>query len=107
MQRVCVNCRARDESDPVRLAEQPGEVFTYSMDYIAGAVDTPLVVAVVDFQGGGRMVCMITDRELEEVRVGMPVTMSFRKLRVVNGIHNYYWKAVPSRFENGADGERG
>ena len=23
--------------------------------------------------------------------------MSFRKLRVVNGIHNYYWKAVPQR----------
>jgi hypothetical protein len=23
--------------------------------------------------------------------------MSFRKLRVVNGIHNYYWKAIPQR----------
>lgn len=98
-QQVCVNCRARVESGPVRLAERPGQVFTYSMDYIAGAVDTPLVVTVVDFSGGGRMVCMMTDRELEEVHVGMPVTMSFRKLRVVNGIHNYYWKAVPSRFK--------
>jgi hypothetical protein len=28
----------------------------------------------------------------------MPVEMSFRKLRVVNGIHNYYWKAVPRRL---------
>jgi hypothetical protein len=25
------------------------------------------------------------------------VEMSFRKLRVVNGIHNYYWKAIPRR----------
>ena len=97
-QRVCVNCQARDDYTPVRLSDRPGKVFTYSMDYIAGAVDTPLVVSAVDFQGGGRVLCMMTDRELDEVRVGMPVTMSFRKLRVVNGIHNYYWKAIPRRF---------
>ena len=96
-QRVCVECRARDDHEPVRLSDKAGELFTYSMDYIAGAVDTPLVVAVVDFDGGGRVLCMMTDRELEEVRVGMPVEMSFRKLRVVNGIHNYYWKAIPRR----------
>ncbi len=96
-QRVCVECRKVDDSEPVRLSDKPAELFTYSMDYIAGAVDTPLVVAVVDFEGGGRVLCMMTDRELEEVRVGMPVEMSFRKLRVVNGIHNYYWKAVPQR----------
>ena len=70
-------------------------MFTYSMDYLAGTTDTPLVIAVVDFDGGGRALCMVTDRELDEIQVGMPVEMSFRKLRVVNGIHNYYWKAVP------------
>ena len=102
-QRVCVNCQSAGDFTNVRLSDRPGEVFTYSMDYIAGAVDTPLVVSVVDFQGGGRIICMMTDRELEEVRVGLPVTMSFRKLRVVNGIHNYYWKAIPSRFAAGAD----
>ena len=96
-QRVCVECRRVDDSEPVRLSDKPGELFTYSMDYIAGAVDTPLVVAVVDFEGGGRVLCMMTDRELDEVRIGMPVDMSFRKLRVVNGIHNYYWKAIPRR----------
>ena len=97
-QRVCVNCQALDDHSHLRLSDRPGELFTYSMDYIAGAVDTPLVVGVVDFQGGGRIICMMTDRELDEVRVGMPVQMSFRKLRVVNGIHNYYWKAVPRRL---------
>ena len=96
-QRVCVKCRARDDSTPVRLSDRPGTVFTYSMDYLAGTTDTPLVVTVVDFDGGGRALCMMTDRELDEVQVGMPVDMSFRKLRVVNGIHNYYWKAVPQR----------
>ncbi len=96
-QRVCVKCQARDDATPVRLSDHPGKVFTYSMDYLAGTTDTPLVVTVVDFDGGGRALCMMTDRELDEVHIGMPVAMSFRKLRVVNGIHNYYWKAVPQR----------
>ncbi|MFQ6027500.1 MAG: OB-fold domain-containing protein [Dehalococcoidia bacterium] len=99
-QRVCVNCQTRDETTPVRLSDEKGSLFTYSMDYIAGAVDTPLVVSAVDFDCGGRMICMLTDREIDEVQIGMPVEMSFRKLRVVNGIHNYYWKAIPQRFSN-------
>ena len=94
-QRVCVECRSMGDSEPVRLSDKGGELFTYSMDYIAGAVDTPLVVAVVNFEGGGRVLCMMTDRELDEVHVGMPVEMSFRKLRVVNGIHNYYRSGKP------------
>ena len=103
-QRVCVSCQARDDFTPVRLSDRPGSVFTYSMDYLAGTTDTPLVVTVVDFEGGGRALCMMTDRELGEVHIGMPVEMSFRKLRVVNGIHNYYWKAVPQRTAEYAGG---
>ena len=96
-QRVCVDCQAKDESTPVRLSDRPGTVFTYSLDYIAGTTDIPLVIVAVDFEGGGRILCMMTDRALEEVAIDMPVEMSFRKLRVVNGIHNYYWKAIPKR----------
>ncbi len=96
-QRVCVECQSRDDSTPIRLSDKLGTVFTYSLDYLAGTVDTPLAVVVVDFEPGGRVLCMMTDREVGEVQIGMPVQMSFRKLRVVNGIHNYYWKAVPLR----------
>ena len=96
-QRVCTKCHAKDDSQPVRLSDKRGSVFTYSMDYLAASTDAPLVITVVNFEGGGRMVCMMTDRELDEVKVGMPVDMSFRKLRVVNGIHNYYWKSIPVR----------
>ena len=96
-QRVCVECQTRDDSTPVRLSDQPGTVFTFSLDYLAGTVDTPLAIVVVDFEPGGRVLCMMTDRETSEVQIGLQVDMSFRKLRVVNGIHNYYWKAVPRR----------
>lgn len=96
-QRVCTMCQAKDDSQPFRLSDKRGTVFTYSMDYLAGSTDIPLVVTVINFESGGRMLCMMTDRELDEVHVGMPVDMSFRKLRVVNGVHNYYWKSVPVR----------
>ena len=96
-QRVCTMCQAKDDSQHLRLSDKRATVFTYSMDYLAGTTDTPLVITVVNFEGGGRMLCMMTDRELDEVRIGLPVEMSFRKLRVVNGIHNYYWKSIPVR----------
>ena len=96
-QRVCTMCQCKDDFQPLRLSDKRGTVFTYSMDYLAGTTDTPLVITVVNFDGGGRMLCMMTDRELDEVEIGMPVEMSFRKLRVVNGIHNYYWKSIPVR----------
>ncbi|MFQ5860806.1 MAG: OB-fold domain-containing protein [Dehalococcoidia bacterium] len=100
IQRVCTECQSRDDFTQIRLSDKPGTVFTYSMDYLAGTVDVPLVVTVVNFDGGGRMLCMMTDRELDEVKVDMPVQMSFRKVQTVGGIHNYYWKSVPLRVPN-------
>ena len=96
-QQACGECQTKDDSTPIRLSDKLGTIFTYSLDYLAGTVDTPLAVVVVDFEPGGRVLCMMTDRETSEVQIGLQVEMSFRKLRVVNGIHNYYWKAVPLR----------
>jgi 3-hydroxy-3-methylglutaryl CoA synthase len=96
-QRVCTRCHTKDQFDPVRLAEKRGELFTYAMDYIAGAVDVPLVVSVVNFEGGGRMLCTMTDRDIGSIKIGMPVEMSFRKLFFAGGIHNYFWKCIPVR----------
>lgn len=96
-QRMCTICHTPDKSTPVRLSDKKGSIFTYSMDYIAGSVEVPLVVAIVDFEGGGRMVSQMTDRDINEIKVGMPVEMSFRNLYTVGGIHNYFWKSTPVR----------
>ncbi len=97
-QRVCVNCHTKDQFEHVKLSDKRGQVFTYSFDYQFSPVDTPMVIAVVDFEVGGRMVTMMTDRDLDEITVGMPVEMSFRKLYSTDGIHNYFWKSIPLRF---------
>ncbi|MEE9203201.1 MAG: OB-fold domain-containing protein [Dehalococcoidia bacterium] len=96
-QRVCTRCHTKDQMDPVRLAEKKASLYTYSMDYIAGSKDVPLVISVINFDGGGRMLCSMTDRDINEVKVGMPLELSFRRLYTADGIHNYFWKAVPVR----------
>ncbi len=96
-QRVCTKCHTRDDFTPVRFSDKRATLFTYSMDSLGPTPDPPLIVCFIDFEGGGRMACTMTDRAVEEVRVGMPLEMSFRKLYTVAGIHNYYWKCVPVR----------
>ena len=44
------------------------------------------------------MMAMITDRDPDKVKIGMPVEMTFRKLYTAEGIHNYYWKCMPIRI---------
>jgi len=74
-------------------------LFTYALDYIAGSQDIPLAVCIINFDGGGRMMCTMTDRDISEIKVDMPLEMTFRKLFTVEGVHNYFWKCVPLRTE--------
>ena len=97
-QRVCTRCGTKDNFEKIRLSDKKANLFTYSMDYIAGTVDIPLVIAVVNFEGGGRAILAMTDRDISEIKVGMPLEMSFRKLYSAGGIHNYYWKCLPLRI---------
>jgi hypothetical protein len=54
-------------------------------------------MVVLDFDGGGRMRCQLTDAAEDEVRIGLRVEMTFRRLVTAAGVHNYFWKARPLR----------
>jgi 3-hydroxy-3-methylglutaryl CoA synthase len=97
-QRVCVNCLAKDQFEDYKFADKTGRIFTYSIDYLT-SVDPPVVIAAVDFEGGGRIMCEVTDCVPDKVKIDMPVEMCFRKLGRVGGIHNYFWKARPLSTE--------
>jgi hydroxymethylglutaryl-CoA synthase len=96
-QRVCVECHAKDEIEPYRFTDVPAKVFSFSHDYVMESLDSPVTVTFVDFEGGGRIMCDMTDRDPAEVVVGLPVEMSFRRLYYVNGVYNYWWKCQPVR----------
>jgi 3-hydroxy-3-methylglutaryl CoA synthase len=95
-ERVCTECQTKDEMDPYKLSKR-GTLFTYAMDYLGPTLDPPLVVAVVDFEGGGRGLFSMTDRDIDDIHVGMPIEMSLRRLHTVEDIINYSWCVVPLR----------
>jgi 3-hydroxy-3-methylglutaryl CoA synthase/uncharacterized OB-fold protein len=96
-QRVCVKCHAIDRMTPERLADVPATIATFTVDRLAYSLSPPVVVAVVDFEGGGRFQCEMTDVDPKSVKIGDRVELTFRRLYTANGIHNYFWKARPIR----------
>lgn len=93
--RICIECRAIDQMEDYRLYGKTARVATFTVDYLAESLDPPTIVAVVDFEGGGRLICYLVDCDPDEVKVGMEVTMSFRLIFTVDSIRTYFWKAVP------------
>ena len=96
-QRVSIRGGAVDDMQDVAMADVPGTITTFTIDRLAFSLSPPLVAAVVDFDGGGRYPVEMTDMDPAEVKIGMRVTMTFRRLYTVDGIHNYFWKARPLR----------
>ncbi len=97
--RVCQQCHAVDEMTPEPLAGVPATVATYTVDRLAYTPSPPVLMVVLDFDGGGRMRCQLTDAAEDEVRIGLRVEMTFRRLVTAAGVHNYFWKARPIRGE--------
>jgi hydroxymethylglutaryl-CoA synthase len=97
-QRICAKCRAKDDFELVTLADKKGKIFTSSRDPITGEL-----VGVVNFEGGGRIFCNLTDGDLSEFQIGTPVEMSFRKLKLLpsDTISSYAWKAIAPRKTEG------
>lgn len=98
LQRVCINCLSHDDYTEVPLAETRGQVFTYTKDNLAGGLNPPVIKAVVESEEGkARIDCMVTDIEPDEMRVELPVEMTFRRVHEGANMHNYFWKARPVR----------
>ena len=98
-QRICTNCRTKDNFEPYRFADKKGKVFTFTLKHggdIPGFA-RPMVDTMVDFEGGGRALFGMTDMIADKVSVGMEVEMSFRTLGAGGGIHNYFWRCIPPR----------
>jgi 3-hydroxy-3-methylglutaryl CoA synthase/uncharacterized OB-fold protein len=92
--RVCLKCHAVDQMAAERFADLQGTVTTFTIDRLAFSLAAPLVAAVVDFDGGGRFTCEVTDLLPEEMEIGRRVALTFRRLYTSTaGVHNYFWKA--------------
>ena len=99
--RVCLECGCVDQMVPERLADTRGTIATFTVDHLSYTPSPPIVASVVDFDGGGRFPCELTDVDPAQVHVGTRVEMTFRRLYTAGGIHNYFWKARPVGIEEG------
>jgi 3-hydroxy-3-methylglutaryl CoA synthase/uncharacterized OB-fold protein len=95
--RVCSRCGAVDRMQPVPMADQQATIATFTVDRLAYTPSPPLVAAVLDFDGGGRFRCALTDVDAAAVAIGDRVEMTFRRVDTARGVHNYFWKARPIR----------
>jgi len=98
-QRVCVHCGSIDEMEPYCFLNKKAHVRTFTMDGLSLSLDSPNILIVVEFEGGGKMMTYLVDCQKEDVRVGMAVKPSFRKMFTENGVHTYFWKMVPEMEE--------
>ncbi len=96
---VCVNpeCTAKHSQEDYEFADVPAKIKTYTGDLLAVSLEPPHKYGMIQFEGGGRFMTDFTDCKLEELKVGLPVQMVFRKRGedADRGFVNYFWKATP------------
>ena len=64
--------------EPAPSGEQLGSVSATTSDHLAWSLSPPVVVAIVDFDQGGRVQCEVADVSDGELQVGDRVQMTFR-----------------------------
>lgn len=98
--RSCIVCRADDQLELIKLSLK-GKIFTYTLDHLVGGtyLNTPVPRCVIDLDGGGRVLLNMTEIENPEdnVKIGMEVELTFRRLHEGGEFKNYYWKCRPVR----------
>ncbi len=102
--RCCVECGAKDDFEEVKLGER-GRIYTFTIDYLVspgnyiGDGVHPHCVAVVDLEGGGRVLFEITDTltDFKGIECDAEVERTFRLLFEKNSFRYYGWKARLAR----------
>jgi hydroxymethylglutaryl-CoA synthase len=116
--RVSADGNRTDQMDAVPMADAVGTIATFTVDRMAYSPSPPVVFAVVDFDGGGRLPVELTDTDGSDlepageglppnIRIGARVDMTFRRLFTADGIHNYFWKARLVRDEQAKETTHG
>jgi len=94
-QRVCYECKAKDNFEEIKLASRKGKIITYTKDYLFPCPIPPHIQTVVELEGGCRVYMMMTDVKPDEVKSHMPVKMTFRMLHDRSNFYHYSWKCSP------------
>jgi len=98
---ICVapDCGATGTQEDEPFAEKRATLNSYTADQLTYTPDPPTYFGMVQFDGGGRLMCDFTDIDPDTaVEVGMPMRMVFRVRDYDRrrGFRRYFWKASPA-----------
>jgi len=97
VQRVCIRCMRKDDFEPVRLSDRRATLVSHTVDSFHPTPMPPTLAGVVEIDGGCRVYLQITDARPDELRLGLEVELTFRKIHDADRMPNYYWKCTPVR----------
>jgi len=96
--RICVkpDCGAVDTLEEYEFADKSAKIVTFTADNLAASLDPPALYGMIQFEGGGRILTDFTDCSLDDIEVGVPMKMTFRKTYHDDkrGFTGYFWKAT-------------
>ncbi|MBN2565124.1 MAG: Zn-ribbon domain-containing OB-fold protein [Candidatus Eisenbacteria bacterium] len=97
---ACKSCGGR-EFETVEIAGK-GKLLTYTVIRVGPSQfsdQTPYAVGIAELDDGVRLTAQVADCDFDELKVGMPVKLEFRKIRDEGeaGIICYGYKFVPVR----------
>lgn len=105
--RVCHACASKDTFTVSPRSLKEPEIFTFSIDRLAGRSDDPIVVqTVADDADGCRYYLNMTDFDPDQIHIGKPLRFTFRKVHNLGNFVNYYWKFRPARTAKEHNNER-
>jgi len=90
------------EHETVRLPDT-GKLLTYTIIRIAPSQwgdESPYAIGVGELSDGTRVMAQITDCNVEEVKIGMPLRVEFRRVQSEGaaGVISYGYKFVPKWY---------
>jgi uncharacterized OB-fold protein len=94
--RICKACGGQEFEKAVLPSR--GKVVTYTVIRVPPAAfeeQKPYVVAVVELENGVRLTCMVAESPPDEVKIGTPVELVFRRIQKESewGVLQYGYKA--------------
>jgi len=99
LRKICPNCRREGKPVPITFS---GKGKVYSFTVIRAPPEgfesfAPYVVGIIELDEGPKMTSQIVDCDLDDIHIGMPVEVCFRKLRAEgkDGIICYGFKFKP------------
>lgn len=101
IRRICPKCYSKDNYEQVKLLPEKVKLYSFSTDTIPTipeVTDPPQGRAIIDFENGARLELEMTDfGDIQALKVGQPMEMTFRRLERQGDVAAYAWKCKPVR----------